>query len=339
MTDEMELAPITNQGNVSLFLNVKAFEQAQRVAKMLSTCDILPKAFKGKIGNILIALNFANRINADPVMVMQNMGVIHGNLGLEGKLVTALINASGKFSPLRFKEDEGLTGTGKPDEIGVLAYAKDLKSGEVLDGPKVTWKMVKAEGWDKDTKYKDGSGVQKSKWNTIPQVMFRYRAASFFGRSYCPEVTMGMLTKEELTDVGPIDVTPTEAKAKELTEKLKEPEKLHPDKLKVDMATGEVFAPFDPPTDAELGKEREYQYNDKGNREPVEETPQAPLGQFESRPFKEKLNFFREILGDEAVNTVAGDHDLDKLKPHEQEAMLSVLKAQADLEAAKQEAK
>ena len=52
--------------------------------------------------------------------------------------------------------------------------------------------MVKGEGW------LDKSG---SKWKTMPEQMFTYRAASFFARKYCPDVLMGLQTVEEVRDV------------------------------------------------------------------------------------------------------------------------------------------
>jgi hypothetical protein len=52
--------------------------------------------------------------------------------------------------------------------------------------------MAKAEGWiDKDG----------SKWKTMPELMLRYRSATFFGRLYAPELLMGMRTTEEADDI------------------------------------------------------------------------------------------------------------------------------------------
>ena len=51
--------------------------------------------------------------------------------------------------------------------------------------------MAKAEGW---------LGKNGSKWKTMPQLMLRYRAASFFSSLNCPELTMGLYTKEEMQD-------------------------------------------------------------------------------------------------------------------------------------------
>jgi len=50
-----------------------------------------------------------------------------------------------------------------------------------------------------------------SKWKTMPDLMLRYRSASFLGKLYAPECLMGMQTVEELHDISPRqvkDVTP-----------------------------------------------------------------------------------------------------------------------------------
>jgi len=71
--------------------------------------------------------------------------------------------------------------------------AQSRATGETLRGPTVTLGMAHAEGWTK----KNGS-----KWKTMPEVMLRYRAASFFGKNYAPDILMGMQTAEEAKDIG-----------------------------------------------------------------------------------------------------------------------------------------
>ena len=80
----------------SLLFDAERFDHAQRVAKMLSTSTLVPEHFRNNIGNCVIALNYADRIGADPFMVLQNMYVVHGRPGVEGKLVIALVNQSGR---------------------------------------------------------------------------------------------------------------------------------------------------------------------------------------------------------------------------------------------------
>jgi hypothetical protein len=174
------------QKETSIYFNLAKFEHAQRIATLFASSTMVPQHFQGNVANCLIALNYADRLQADPFMVLQNMYVVHGRPGVEAKLVIALINQSGKYAePLKYKFD------GEKDEYGCTAWTREAKSGEVVEGPKVSWKMVKAEQWDK----KAGT-----KWATIPDLMFRYRAASWFANVHCPELKLGMQTVEEIND-------------------------------------------------------------------------------------------------------------------------------------------
>jgi hypothetical protein len=108
-----------------------------------------------------------------------------------------MVNASGRFSPLKFKlEGEGADRT-------CYAYATDKASGETGEGPVVSMAMAKAEGW---------STKSGSKWLTMPELMLRYRSAAFFARLYAPDITLGMHTAEEVEDVAPVERNITPAK-------------------------------------------------------------------------------------------------------------------------------
>lgn len=169
----------------SAFSGPANFEHAQRVAKMLSASDLVPKNFQGNVQNTLIALELSNRIGASPLMVMQNLYIVHGKPSFSSTFIVAAINSCGKFSPLRYE----VTGSG--DTLACKAWAYDKESKDRLEGPTVTMAMAKAEGWI------DKAG---SKWKTMPELMIRYRSAAFFGRLYAPEIMMGMQTQEEVSD-------------------------------------------------------------------------------------------------------------------------------------------
>lgn len=165
---------------------IATFDHAQRVAKMLSSSSLIPKEYQNNIQNTMIALEMANRIGASPLQVMQNLYIVHGKPGWSSSFIIAALNASKKFSPLRFEMG------GEGEEYGCYAWAYDAQNNEKLLGPKITMKMAKLEGWvDKNV----------SKWKTMPDLMLRYRAAAFFGRLYAPEILMGMQTMEEVIGV------------------------------------------------------------------------------------------------------------------------------------------
>lgn len=173
----------------------QAFELVQRQAKMLSASTLVPKEFQGNMGNCAIALNIAKRLGADPFMVIQNIDIIHGRPSFRATFLIAMVNASGRFTPLQFRM------SGEGASRSCVAWAKDKETGEVVEGTEITMAMAKAEGW---------STKSGSKWVTMPEQMLRYRAAAFFARIYAPDITLGMQTSEELRDIEPArNVTPT----------------------------------------------------------------------------------------------------------------------------------
>ena len=166
----------------------QGFQMMQRVAKALSMSTLVPKQYQQNIPNCIVALNMANRIGADPLMVMQNLYVVHGNPSWSSQFLIATFNSCGRFSSIRYQ----WVGTKGNDDRGCYASAVELSSGEVLQGAVVTMDLAKKEGWV------DKSG---SKWKTMPQQMLMYRSAAWFVRAYAPELAMGLHTVEEHSDM------------------------------------------------------------------------------------------------------------------------------------------
>lgn len=169
---------------------IKQFETQQRMAKMYSESTIVPDTYKGNLGNCMIALDMAMRMNANPLMIMQNLYIVHGNPGWSSKFLIATINASGQYSRLRYD----WKGTEGADDWSCRCYAyeaDDKLKKEPLYGQWVSIGMAKSEGWFN----KNGS-----KWKTMPGQMLMYRAAAFWQRTNCPEIGMGLMTAEELHD-------------------------------------------------------------------------------------------------------------------------------------------
>jgi len=154
----------------SAFGSISDFENAQRMAKALCSSSIVPANYQGdsNLGSCVIALEISNRIGASVLAVMQNLYVVHGKPGWSSQFLISCVNASRKFTPLRYR----MTGEKGKDSWGCIAWATD-KTGEVLESPEVTIEMAKAEGW---------YGKNGSKWKTMPELMLRYRTATLFAR-------------------------------------------------------------------------------------------------------------------------------------------------------------
>jgi len=173
--------------SIAAFASENNFIAAQRMAKALSSSSLVPAAYQGNIPNVLIAMEMAARIGMSVFMVMQSLDVIHGRPSWSSKFLIATVNASRRFTPLRFKWE----GTVGADDWGCRAVAKDREDGEPCVGPLVTIAMAKAEGWYA----KNGS-----KWKTLPELMLMYRSGGFWTRVYCPEISLGLGTTEEVID-------------------------------------------------------------------------------------------------------------------------------------------
>ena len=177
--------------DASIFASPDRFETAGKMAVSLSKSTIVPKEYQGNPSNGLIAIELANRLGVSPLMVMQNLNVIYGRPSWSAQYVIAMINSSGKYD-FELQFDEKTDKNGKP--FSCQCWTE--KNGRKVTGPVIDMDMARAEGW---------VGKSGSKWQTMPQMMLRYRAASFFGRMNCPELTMGIYTREEVIEIGPED--------------------------------------------------------------------------------------------------------------------------------------
>ena len=227
------------------FNNRSGFELMQRGAQLLASSQIVPKDFQQSVANCTIALELAQRIGVSPLAVMQNLYIVHGKPSWASTFIIAAINATGKFSPLRFQ----ITDAGeKTVSVNLTVYEKNTKTtktftekikdricvawvieketGERLESPPVSMEMAVLEGWYS----KDGS-----KWKTMPDLMLRYRAATFFGRLYAPEILMGMKGYDEIVDIDGQEMPP--ARVKNVTPI--QPEK--PALVEPDKASGQGF--------------------------------------------------------------------------------------------------
>lgn len=226
---QMMSAPVT-----AGFFDLQSFELMQRVSKMFASSNIVPESYRSVIekldrygnvkesrenpralANCAVALSMAQRMNADPMMVMQNLHIIEGRPSWSSQWIIAAVNSCGRFSPLHFEiEDkgqcdveyvetywEGKERRTRTKKITVhnkicTAWATEKATGDRIESPPVSIEIAVKEGW---------YGRNGSKWQTMPDMMLRYRSAAFFGKLYAPEILMGLSTAEEAHDI--IDVS------------------------------------------------------------------------------------------------------------------------------------
>ena len=172
--------------SLGIFGTSDNFIMAGQMAKALSQSTIVPKEYQGNEANAMVAIEIAQRLQTSPLMVMQNLNVIQGRPSWSAQFLIAMVNGSGKYE-MELQFDEKQDEKGKP----FSCQCWTMRHGRKVTGIVVDMDMANAEGW-----------VQKngSKWKTMPAVMLRYRAASFFARMNCPELTLGYYSKDEVLD-------------------------------------------------------------------------------------------------------------------------------------------
>ena len=179
--------PKPEQYAVTMWNNLELFETSQRMAKLLSVSNIAPQSYRGNLADCVVAIDMANRMGVSPLTVMQNSQIVHGNFSWKGTACKAMIDSCGRYTKTRYVE----VGEKGKDSWGFYLEATD-KDGEIIKGIPVTMDMAKKEGWYS----KNGS-----KWQTMPELMMKYRASAFFMRTECASLAMGFLTAEENEDI------------------------------------------------------------------------------------------------------------------------------------------
>lgn len=162
-------------------------------ARNFAMSALLPEAIRGNsydqaFANCLIALQMAEAMGEMPLVVMQNIHIVKGKAGFAAQYMIARANASGIFrGRINWRVDKS-----EEKNLSVTAYATLADTGEVVEFT-VDMAMAAAEGWTSNSKYK-----------TMPEVMLRYRSATFLVRFYAPDVMLGYRTSDEYEDVAAV---------------------------------------------------------------------------------------------------------------------------------------
>lgn len=202
-TNALQVAEPRDVAVMPGFNSQNSWELANRIGKAFAASTLVPEAYRNNVANCIVALEMANRMGASPLMVMQNLYIVHGNPGWSSKFLVACFNQCGRFTSLRYEWNE--------DRTACRAWAIEKATGERIDGPLVSTDMAKAEGW---------STKSGSKWKTMPELMLMYRAAAFLIRTYAPELSMGLQSDDEIVDMEPPAPVRKQAKADEVTRML-----------------------------------------------------------------------------------------------------------------------
>ncbi|MEQ6471540.1 recombinase RecT [Comamonas sp. wu1-DMT] len=160
-------------------LSPQNFEQALTFSNYLADSDMVPKDFKGKPGNCLIAMQWGAELGLKPLQSLQNLAVINGRPALWGDAVIALVLSSPVCEYVT-EDDDGHTATCRVKRKGAPEQVR-------------TFSMEDAQ--------KAGLAGKQGPWSQYPKRMRQMRARAFALRDVFPDVLRGMPVAEELQDM------------------------------------------------------------------------------------------------------------------------------------------
>ena len=163
-------------------------------SKALAASDLLPKDYRGKPANVLVAMEYGKALGLEPMAAIQGIAVINGKPSASASLMAGLVRRAGHI--LR------VSGDAKRAECTIIRS----------DDPDYEFKTV----WTID-RAKTAGLVKAGPWMTYPDAMLKARAISECARNACSEILAGVqYTSEELdgvTDAEPVRTTVSRADA------------------------------------------------------------------------------------------------------------------------------
>lgn len=241
-----EVATI-EQEKKALELEIKRFELEQRRSTALSKSAFFPDTLKGDVASAVIIYDLAQRMNISVMEVAQSIYIIYGKPSFATSFLVARLNQSGLIKG-------ALRTVVSKDKKSAYCVAIDKETMIENVGMEVTLDMAKKEGW---------STKKGSKWVTMPELMLRKRAQSFFIKEFYPQVMFGLQTQEEIIDskLSKADIVESEIienanekvidfdddtkqeEPKKIIEEIKqeEPETIQDEGNKINTETGEII--------------------------------------------------------------------------------------------------
>jgi len=160
-------------------LSPQTFEQALTFSNYLAESDLVPKDFKGKPGNCLIAMQWGAELGLKPLQALSNIAVINGRAALWGDAVIALVRSSPACEYVQ-ESDDGHTATCKTKRRGESEQVRTFS----MDDAKLA-----------------GLVGKQGPWTQYPKRMRQMRARAFALRDVFADVLRGMPVAEEVMDI------------------------------------------------------------------------------------------------------------------------------------------
>jgi hypothetical protein len=167
----------------------QTLRDAMELSKLIADSDLAPKDYKGKPGNVLIAVQMGQEVGLSPMSAIQSIAVINGKPSLYGDVGKALLLAKG----IVIEEDDieivKKTGMGR---------CRITRPGHPPCERTFSIENAKTAGlWAK-----------QGPWTSYPERQMAWRAFWFAARDIASDLLKGLSGAEEVIDLEPRDITP-----------------------------------------------------------------------------------------------------------------------------------
>lgn len=162
-------------------LSPQTFEQALTFSEYLAKSEMVPKQFRGRAGDCLIAMQWGYEINLKPLQALQSIAVINGKPGIYGDAGKAILLNNG--CTIEEEDIEVIRQQG-------VARCRITRPGRPPVERSFSVEDAKTAGiWGKE-----------GPWRTYPYRQMAWRAFWFAARDAAADLLRGLAGIEELTD-------------------------------------------------------------------------------------------------------------------------------------------
>lgn len=160
-------------------------DEALKFAEKIAQSSLCPNAYKGKAGDVLVAMQMGAEVGLSPMQSIQNISVINGRPSIWGDAMLAVVRVH-------------------PECEGVREWLK----GSIKEGNSTAYCGIKREGQEEEIRkfsitdaMQAGLWEKAGPWKQYPERMLQMRARGFCARDVFPDALRGLYLVEEAQDI------------------------------------------------------------------------------------------------------------------------------------------
>lgn len=180
---------MTMQTKTEVFsLAPTSLAEAMEYANIVAQSEVVPKDYRNKPANVLVAVQMGMEIGLPPIQALQNIAVINGRPSLWGDAVLAIIRTHPEFEGIQESWDDNTK----------TATCRIKRSGEEWHEEKFSFEDAKLAGLL----------AKEGPWKQYPKRMAKMRARGFCCRDIFPDALKGLSIREESEDMKEVNPPP-----------------------------------------------------------------------------------------------------------------------------------